>query len=222
MSRARSRGLPDEWAVLQCKVNLGKVYDWSGTWWRKFDFFYFENGKYESVKGTHPPWVGINDTFIEYCLKNEKKCNVIGKITKNGTYVVVGGKSYLNGTIDVIFSAVFAAAGALVAASFTSALTISLLSTVYDMVASIFNLKFFNCPSAILSGIISSIVTVLEVLVVLVPTFIGTFSSIFWFVLNITIDYGIIGAKVIAVIAVILVTAILLFCAFEVISERFR
>ena len=209
MGRAGSRGLPDEWVMLQCKVNLGKVYDWSGTWWRKFDFLYFENGKYESVKGTHPPWVGINDTFIEYCLKNEKKCAVVGKITKNGTYVVIGGKSYLNGTLDVIFSAVFAAVGALVAASFTSALTISFLRTVYDMVVSIFNLKFFNCPSAILSDIISSIVTVLEVLVILVPTFMGTFSTIFWYVLNITIDYGIIGAKVIAVIAVILVSAVL-------------
>jgi hypothetical protein len=96
--RARQRGEPDDWAVLECTVNLGDTERLSGddtsvvTY--SFKKVLSSTGIYDSTKGTHPPWAGVHHEFTEYCLKNHKKCNVVRKHVKNGSFIVIGGHDY--------------------------------------------------------------------------------------------------------------------------------
>ena len=77
---ARSRN-PYNWAVLKCRVNLGPPIAGNqspGTIKRS-----------HGTVGVHPPWAGITTDFTEYCLKNEKKCNVVEKLSKNGEFIIM-------------------------------------------------------------------------------------------------------------------------------------
>ena len=72
---ARDRN-PNNWAVLQCKVNLGPPVARNQS-----------SNTIERLHGTvgvHPPWAGITTDFMEYCLTNENRCNVVAEFSRNG------------------------------------------------------------------------------------------------------------------------------------------
>ena len=74
---------PDNWSVLECRVNLGAPKR------------SMENQSPDTITrlhgtvGVHPPWAGITTDFMEYCLTNEKKCNVVAEISKNGEFIIM-------------------------------------------------------------------------------------------------------------------------------------
>ena len=77
---ARRRN-PDNWAVLECKVNIGPPI--AGNKSPK---------KTKRLYGTvsfHPPWAGIKNNFMEYCLTNEIKCHVVEKISEGGEFIIM-------------------------------------------------------------------------------------------------------------------------------------
>lgn len=81
----------DNWAVMECRVNLG-------------------DEKTYIAKNVHGAWAGINKPFVEYCLKDENKCNVIAKFVENGEFTIISEKAIsrrvvvrqLNSTIKTI------------------------------------------------------------------------------------------------------------------------
>ena len=88
---ARSRN-PNNWAVLQCRVNIGPPIAGNTT------------ERLHGTVGVHPPWAGITTDFTEYCLTNEKKCNVVEKISKNGEFIIMNKNAIPKG-IDQILHA---------------------------------------------------------------------------------------------------------------------
>ena len=76
---ARGRN-PNNWAVLQCKVNLGPPVAGNQS-----------PNTIERLHGTigvHAPWAGITTDFMEYCLTNENRCNVVAEISRNGKFII--------------------------------------------------------------------------------------------------------------------------------------
>ena len=75
-------------AVFECNVNLGKIKNLkedAGSKWQNRDF--------DSARSIHPRWAGAAD-FIEFCLKDHRKCSVRkvavteGHIDGLGTFVI--------------------------------------------------------------------------------------------------------------------------------------
>ena len=76
--------------MLECMVNLGQICDWTRRNRDDFDCAIFRLGSCHSVMGTHAPLAGIKQHFSEFCLKDERKCNVVGKILEGEEYEVIG------------------------------------------------------------------------------------------------------------------------------------
>ena len=91
-ARLRSRF----WAVLECRVNLGKVYDWSS--WEKspaiLKLLESEHKDHDSIKANHFPWAGVRYQFNEYCVRNHQKCNVLKMQREDGSFSVFGQHFY--------------------------------------------------------------------------------------------------------------------------------
>ena len=96
IAKLRQNQRNEGWAVLECMVNLGRICDWTRRPRHEFDLRRFRNSGFNSIEGTHPAWAAaeINNEFTEYCLKDDRKCNVVGKILDRGRFVVIGGNSY--------------------------------------------------------------------------------------------------------------------------------
>ena len=65
-------------AVFECNVNLGKIKDLMGgasCQWQTEDF--------DSAKAIHPQWAGAGE-FIEFCLKDDRKCSVRKVVVTQG------------------------------------------------------------------------------------------------------------------------------------------
>ena len=74
---------PNNWSVLECRVNLGAPKRSSGN--QSPDTITRLHG----TVGVQSPWAGITTDFMEYCLTNEKKCNVVAEISKNGEFIIM-------------------------------------------------------------------------------------------------------------------------------------
>ena len=74
---------PNNWSVLECRVNLGTPKRSIGI--QSPDTITRLHG----TVGAYFPWAGVTRDFMEYCLTNEKKCNVVAEISKNGEFIIM-------------------------------------------------------------------------------------------------------------------------------------
>ena len=80
---ALHRGAGEGGTVFECNVNLGRM-KYLGKK-NKRDLYTWRYEEYHPAEATHPQWFGDKtEEFVEYCLKDPKKCNVWKVARTNG------------------------------------------------------------------------------------------------------------------------------------------